>query len=241
MENKEEHNNIVFENSEQFNSENTASNVYVRINIESVLGRQISSRLERGYEMEHSVLRIMETLYQMIPYRGECIDDQYIYGCSGFEYLNAIPSKLSPDYTWKYVEFEGCTPRFPSNGSTLAKLWQEVVKNRVSFNDIVNEIGLDSSECRIYEMFYYMNDDIPNDEGRFYIVLSYKKDDLLEKLFLLNKCVKEVSFSEYNKYYEERKLSGSDFYPLYMREIFFNKSTPKETLERLFNCVNEED
>lgn len=236
-----EQNNVEYVSSEEFDAEPSGRIVNLKISINSDLGRKIADRLERGYELKNTVLRKFESFYQMIPYRGKCLDDQYIYGCSGFEYKNATPSELTPNYSWKYVEFEGCTPRFLSNGSLLAKLWEEVVKNRVSFNDLVREIGLEPSVCRMYDIFYYKEDDAPNDEGRFYICLSYEKNDLAERLSLLNNGLKEVSFEEYEKYHEDMQQFGGVFNPLYMREIFFNKSTPKETLERLFNDEEEED
>lgn len=240
MKHTEDFNNMETVSSEDFNTEDIRSIARLKISINSDLGRKIANRLERGYVLNHTVLRQIEGLYQMTPYRGKCLDDQYIYGCSGFQYKNATPTELTPNYSWKYVEFEGCTPRFPSNGSMLSNLWDEVVKNRVSFNDLVNEIGLEPSVCRMYEIFYYIEDDAPNDEGRFYLSLSYKDNDLTEKLSLLNNGLKEVPFEEYEKCYNDMPQFGGVYHPLYMREIFFNKSTPKETLERLFNGEDEE-
>lgn len=241
MDEIEKHKNIEYVSPEEFDAEPSVRIIRVKVSVDSALGRKIEDRLKRGYELKDTVLRNMELLYQMIPYSGKCLDDQYIYGCSGFEYKNGTITKPSPDYTWKYVEYEGCTPRFASNDTLLSRLWKVLVRNRVSFKDLVSEIGLDTSVCRMSEIFYYTANHSQNDKGSFYISMSYKKEDFTEQISLLNNGVKEIPFSEYDKCLNDIQRFGSAFNPIYMREIFFNHSTPKEVLERLYNSENLED
>lgn len=221
-----------FEGVDNLNVHRTVSYATMKINLRSPLAYYIDFMLKRGAELDET-LREIKTGWAMIPYEDPITKDSYIYGCSGFSYKSKFPSFGFIEEVWAYVNFKGFIPK-PDTGETrLLDLWDEVVKKRVSFKDIQDEIGLKREDISIDEMFYYIDNTCMLGNN---IYLKFKTEDesLLNGLESVHEDMKAASLSDYSY---AREASTENLYRLkdYQRPIFINKSTPQS----LFRLLKE--
>lgn len=226
----EDFNRRQLEGMDELNVHRTVSFATMKINLKSHLGLYIDMMLKHGAELAET-LREIKAGWDMIPYEDPIMKDSYLYGCSGFSYKPTYPFPGYVEEVWAYVAFKGFIPKPDSNEFRLLDLWDEVVKKRVSFKDIQNEIGLKHRDISIEEMFYYI-DNTSMYGDKIYLKLKTENKSILDNLEFVHENMKAANLSEY-AHSRETRTEKLHMLKDYQQPIFINKSTPQSLLRIL--------